>query len=234
MKPAMQPKYPWFLALVIVIGFASVTCRAQAASKPSSTTILRDGTPIPLTLKRTVSSESDQPGELVEFVLKQNLIVDSVVLLPEGTSAWGKVTAARLVDRATGRPGMLEFRLEFLKLPNGQEIPLRTVPELPSDPNQEIDPAMFVNLVNSPYAPFQHLTKEPITTVPKEMPLTLYVAADVNISDGPVALHYTGSEQADTISAHISHSGNGKSLGEIAREQRERGRIGTGMVSASQ
>lgn len=222
------------MALVMVLGFATVTCQAQAASKPSAATILRDGTPIPLTLKRTVSSESDEPGELVEFSLKQNLVAESVVLLPEGTSVWGKVIASRLVDRASGRPGMLEFRLESLKLPNGQEIPLRTVRELPSDPNQEINPEMFVNLVNSPYAPFQHFTREPITTVPKEMPLTLYVAADVNISDRPVVAHFSGYDQADTISAHISHTGNGKSLGEIAREQRERGRIRAGMISSSQ
>jgi hypothetical protein len=218
----------------MILGSAAVTCQAQAASKPSSATILRDGTPIQLTLKRTVSSESDEPGELVEFVLKQNVIADDVLLMPEGASVWGEVTASRLVDRESGRPGMVEFRLESLKLSSGQEIPLRTVRELPSDPNQEISPEMFVNLVNSPYAPFQHFTKEPITTVPKEMPLTLYVAADVNISDHAVVVRSSGPEQADTISAHISHTGNGKSLGEIAREQRERGRIGPGVISASQ
>jgi hypothetical protein len=234
MEPVMQAKGSWLLSLVLVLGFAAVTCHSQSASKPSSATILRDGTPVHLTLKRTVSSESDQPGELVEFVLKQNVVADSVVLLPEGASVWGKVTASRLVDRASGRPGMLEFRLESLKLPTGQDIPLRNIRELPSDPNQEISPEMFVNLVNSPYAPFQHFTTEPITTVPKEMPLTLYVAADVNISDHPVVAHYTNSDQADTISAHISHTGGGRSLGEIAREQRERGRIGTGVIRASQ
>ncbi len=239
MTPVFHMRSSWFLALALAFSAHAVVCRAQAATQPAvqatPAVVLHDGTPVQLKLSRTVSSESDQAGEVVEFTLKKDLVAGNTVLLPEGTSVYGLVTAARIDDRATGVGGMLEFRLESLKLQNGQEIPLRTIRQLPSDPNADIKPDMLVNLVNSPYAPFAHFNDGNITTVPKEMLLTLFVAADVSISDQPVPSKAGNSGQMDTISAHILHSNTtAKSLGEIAREQRERGKLGGGLVSGSQ
>ena len=122
-----------------------------------------------------------------------------------------------------------------LQLPNGQEIPLRTIRQLPSDPNADIKPDTLVNLVNSPYAPYAHFNDGKVTTVPKEMPLTMYVAADVTITSQPAPPRRGGALQMDSVATHIVHSNtSAMSLGDIAREERERGKIGGGMVSGSQ
>ena len=132
---------------------------------------------------------------------------------------------------------MLEFRLESIKLANGQEIPLRTIRQLPTEANADLRPETLTNLVNSPYGPFAHFTNLPIVTVPKNSLLTLYVAADVIVgsSSSMMMAAPVANSQPDSLAAHIVHGNSGtKSLGEIAREQRERGKISGGMVSGTQ
>jgi hypothetical protein len=217
------------LATVLALG-----CEMVIGQSSGSAPILPDGYPIELATGRTVSSESDNPGELVEFVVKHDVVAGNVVLLPEGASVYGKVVASRLNNRASGQVGMLEFRLESVKLSNGQEIPLRTIRALPAVANADLTPEKLTNLINSPYGPFAHFTNLPIVTVPKNTLVTLYVAADVSVGNQMVVTPYASS-QSDSLAAHIVHSNSGaKSLGEIAREQREHGKISGGMVSGTQ
>lgn len=196
--------------------------------------MLHDGTPVYLSMERTVSSQSDQAGEVVEFLLKQDLVAGNTVVLAAGTEVDGKVIASRINDRS-GAPGMLEFRIESLALANGQQIPLRTIKQLPTDANADITPEKLTNLVNSPYAPFAHFNNGSETTVPKNSPLTLYVAADVTIGNQNAVARPLSNETADTLAAHIIDRNSGaKSLGDIAREERERGKISGGMISSAQ
>jgi hypothetical protein len=221
------------LAAVLTLGFATGLCQDQAvAATPASDSVLHDGTPVHLSLVRTVSSESDQPGEVVEFLVKHPLVAGGQVVLPEGASVFGKVIAAHLDDRS-GKGGTLEFRLESIKLSNGQEIPLRTIRQLPTNANAEIKPETLTNLVNSPYAPFGHFNNGSSITVPKLSALVLYVAADVSFGNQVVAsAPALANEPSDSVATHIVQSNTGaKSLGEIAREQRERGKISGGMVT---
>lgn len=216
-----------FLALACTAGF----CQLQPAN---GAPVLRDGTPVHLAMGRTVSSGSDQPGEVVEFVVKDDVTVGDTIVLPEGSSVYGKVTAARCDDRS-GTGGMVEFQLESLKLSNGQDVPLRNIKQLPTGASADISPEKLTNLVNSPYAPFAHFNMGNETTVPKNSLLTLYVAADVAISNQVVVARPPAGSQVDSLAAHIIDKNTGaKSLGDIAREQRERGKISGGMVSSPQ
>src|ERR1035437_719829 len=87
------------LALVLAFGCAPAVCQPPATNSPAAPVVLRDGTALHLTLARTVSSESDQPGELVEFIVKENLVAGTTIILAEGSSVYGKVAASRLADR---------------------------------------------------------------------------------------------------------------------------------------
>jgi len=223
-----------FCALLAVICFVPLAVFAQAAAADNATSlqVLPDGYPVQLATGRMVSSEADQPGEIVEFLVKKAVVAGDVVLLPENTYVYGKVVASRMNNRETGQPGMVEFRLESLQLANGQQIPLRNVRQVPTDAKADVSPSALTNLVNSPYAPFAHFCNGPTITVPKNSNFTLYVAADVPIG-APSAPASTGPAQADSVAAHIVNGNPGaKSLGEIAREQRQRGKISGGMVDS--
>jgi hypothetical protein len=232
----MQSRCCLLLAAVLAVGCVASLGQSAASQCASELPVLHEGCPVDLSMGRTVSSESDQPDEIVEFVVMHDLVAGNAVILSAGSLLYGKVTASRLDDRATGRPGMVEFRLESVKLANGQAIPLRTIKELLTDANADLSPEKLTNLVNSPYAPFAHFTNGPVTTVPKNTPFTLYVAADVNVGAQPVAAApNTAIGQSDSLASRILNSHTGaKSLADIAREQRERGKISGGMVSGSQ
>lgn len=226
-----------FLAAILSLAVGTAWTQSPAPSRVSAPAdMITDGTPIHMALGRTVSSESDQAGEVVEFLVKQDVVAGSKVLLPAGSSVYGKVISSQLGDRATGKSGELEFRMESLRLANGQEIPLRTIKQLPTSANADIKPEQLTNLVNSPYAPFAHFVNGPSITVPKSSALTLYVAADVNISNLMVIAKPAPSDSgADSVASRIVNVDSGaKSLGDIAREQRERGKISGGMVSSPQ
>jgi hypothetical protein len=228
----MHARFKLVLALSLIAGTA--VAQSHAATPPSSSSaaiVLAEGTPIQLAVGRMVSSQTDQPGEIVEFVVKKDLVVSGQVVLAFNASVYGKIISSQLEDRSAGKPGFLEFRLESLKLSSGQLIPLRTVKEIPSDAGTDIKPEKLVNLVNSPYAPFAHFNNGTTTTVPKDSKLTLFVGADVTIG-GPVVAKPLPQDQAvDSVASHVVNAAGTKSLGEIAREQRERGKIAGGMVT---
>ena len=228
----MRAPFAIVLAFSLVAGTAVAQSQpaAEASSSPAAN-VLAEGTPIHFAVGRMVSSQTDQPGEIVEFVIKKDVLVGGQVVLALNTSVYGKVISSKLEDRTTGKPGSLEFRLESLKLSNGQEIPLRTVKQIPADAAAK--PEMLVNLVNSPYAPFAHFNNGTTTTVPKDARFTLFIGADVNIG-APVVAKPNQAPVVDSVASHVVNAEGTKSLGELAREQRERGKIGSGMVTTPQ
>ncbi len=231
----MHARYALILAAAMSLASAPTVLLAQAAPSTANANVLADGTPVHLVLSRMVSSETDQAGELVEFVVKKDLVVNGQVLLQENAYVYGKVVSAQLDSRDSGKPGSVEFRLESLKLTNGQEIPLRTVKQIPSGAGSDIKPESLTNLVNSPYAPFAHFNNGSTCTVPKDSRLTLYVAGDVAIGQAVVGKPVTQEPAADSVATRIVDSGgSSKALGDVAREQRDRGKIGGGMVSSPQ
>ncbi|ABF39797.1 hypothetical protein Acid345_0792 [Candidatus Koribacter versatilis Ellin345] len=230
----MHARYAVILAAAMSLASAPTVLPAQAPPAAPAN-VLADGTPVHLVLARMVSSETDQPGELVEFVVKKDVQLNGKVLLPENAYVYGKVVAAQLDNREAGKAGSVEFRLESLKLTSGQEIPLRTIRQIPSGAGSDIKPESLTNLVNSPYAPFAHFNNGMTCTVPKDSMLTLYVSGDVAIGQAAVAKQVTQEPAEDSVASRIVDTAKpGKSLGDIAREQRDRGKIGGGMVSSPQ
>ena len=65
-----------------------------AATHPASRFVLEDGTPIKLVLGETISSADAVVGQLVSFEVVEDILVDGVVVVPKGGTAWATVTAA--------------------------------------------------------------------------------------------------------------------------------------------
>lgn len=227
------------LISILIASSAAGVCQSAApgvaAGQAVSSGTIPDGTPIRMRVIRMVSSESDQSGEQVEFEVLENVTVGGVTIAAVGSSVWGKVSEARPADHGTNRPGTLEIHVDGVKLPSGQMVPLRNLKQLPMEADAEVTPEQLTNLVNSPYGPFARFTRSPEVTIPKNTPITLYVAADVPMNSAPVAapLAQTNPDAASGTVADrvVGGGGSTRSLGDIAREQRRRGAIGNGMTS---
>ncbi len=229
------------IASLLVLAFwpSQVFSQSTPASQgqaPVYAPVISDGTPVRLRLIRMVSSESDQPGEQVEFELLDNVIAGNAVALPAGSSVWGRVTASAPATTTSNRRGVLEIRLEGLRLANGQIVPLRNLKQLPTDASSNINPESLMDLVNSPSGPLSRFTRLPEVTIPKNTMITLYVAADVPVGAPPPKAHGLAAPLPDSASGTVADRIVGKgsntvSLGDVARQQRDRGVIGTGLAN---
>jgi hypothetical protein len=80
------------------------------------------GLTMPVTLQTAVSTDVARPGDTVQATLSQNVnLGDSVI--PAGSTVIGNVTDAKS-GGFLGRSGMLTFKFNRLRLPNGQEVPM--------------------------------------------------------------------------------------------------------------
>lgn len=98
-----------------------VTVRSEDATKPASqdqTMVIPQGTVIPVSLDKTLSSATDRQGGPVTVTVRS--AYDGDAELPRGTKIGGVVSA---VQRAgDGQPGMLDLSFREVLLPNGQRV----------------------------------------------------------------------------------------------------------------
>jgi hypothetical protein len=83
----------------------------RAAAPQATRFVLEDGTPIKLVLGETISSADAVVGQLVSFEVVEDILVDGVVVVPKGGTAWATVTAAEHKKRM-GRGGKLDLNID--------------------------------------------------------------------------------------------------------------------------
>ena len=89
-----------------------------------------DGMPVPVRLKADIRSNQVQPGDRVDFEVARSVTVQGLVAIPEGSVAWGAVQSVR-------RDKEIKFDVQGMRLPNLQEIKLRSVPQKTSNPGRD-------------------------------------------------------------------------------------------------
>jgi hypothetical protein len=90
---------------------------------------LPDSTRISVRLVGGVDSESAKVGQLLQFVVMNDVVVDDAVLIKRDTVVVGEVVRARRVHWGfTHRRPRLAFRFRYTTAVNGQAITLRSTP----------------------------------------------------------------------------------------------------------
>src|SRR5262245_44748682 len=90
---------------------------------------LRDSTRVLGQPVRRITSESAQVGQLLQFVVMNDVIVDDAVMIRRDTVVVGEVVRARRVHWGfTHRKPRLAFRFRYTTAVNGQTITLRSTP----------------------------------------------------------------------------------------------------------
>ena len=85
-------------------------------------------TVISVMLTEEISSKKISKGSPVPLVLKENLIVNDVIIAPAGTEVVGTVTKSS-GNGFFGKSGDLKFSIDYFKTINGVKIPLKYVAE---------------------------------------------------------------------------------------------------------
>jgi len=153
-----------------------------ARTKPALEFGLTEDTPVRLRLGRTISSESEQTGNKVDFEVLEAVKVGDVVVIAQGATAIATVTEAK-PKRRMGKGGKLDVNIDSVQLVNGQKVALRAVKNTQGGSHTGAMTGAIVatSIVFFPAAPFFLFMKGKDITIPKGTEITAYVAADTEL-----------------------------------------------------
>jgi hypothetical protein len=180
------------------------TAGAQDSAWASSQFILLDGTPVKLKINRSVSSGSATVGEEVDFAVQEDVAINSVVVIPKGSMAIGKVTEA-VPKRRMGRAGKLEIVLDYVRLADTEKATVRAVKDAKG---QNRKGGMTVGIVATgllfwPAAPLFLLMHGKDITVPQGAEVTAYVNGDQKLEAARFAPKNSAVETVATTAAPV-------------------------------
>ena len=116
----------------------SAPSNAGAAPSPDKLVLVQN-TPVHLAFAADVSSKTASVGDKIPLILAEDLMVDDVVLVKQGTPASGRIIQVDKTGLA-GQPGDLTFQADSLDV-NGTSVKLRGTVFLEGDakpPNAEV------------------------------------------------------------------------------------------------
>ncbi len=113
-------------AILILAFFLPVLSKAQDSTKAT----LSGGTVVTVQLLQDVSSSSANTGDVLMFETAEPVMVADKTTVPKGTKVTGRVIEAAK-RKGMGKPGKLNFSIDYLNLPNGKTVKLTS--ELKAD-----------------------------------------------------------------------------------------------------
>jgi hypothetical protein len=144
-----------------------------------------DGTPVQLRSTEAVSSASAKTGDIIDFKVLENVVLNGEIRIAQGSSAQGTVTLAE-PKKWAGRAGRLEIAINYVSMPNGDKLPLRATKEISGGGHGGAVTGAVIGsaLVFWPAAPFFLMIKGKDITIPKGTEVMAYI---VN-PDTPIAV----------------------------------------------
>jgi hypothetical protein len=85
----------------------------QESQKPL-VLVLKEGTEIKLKFAQRVTSRTTRPGQMIEFVVAEPVVVDGVTLIKQGARSIGYVAETESAG-ANGKGGTMEIRMEAVR-----------------------------------------------------------------------------------------------------------------------
>jgi hypothetical protein len=85
---------------------------------------IKEGTPVILSLEKSVDSSQANVGDLVDFIVTRDVKVNDTIVIRVGTHARGEVTSVE-GSGAVGKPGKISVAVKNVKAVDGTDVPLR-------------------------------------------------------------------------------------------------------------
>ncbi|MFZ0409941.1 MAG: hypothetical protein WAL51_00380, partial [Candidatus Acidiferrales bacterium] len=166
---------------------ATAITPVQPADAPRDETpvrgfVLEDGTPVHLVLSENLSSADAVTGQTVEFEVVDDVIVNGLLVIPRGSTAWATVTDAEH-KRRMGRAGKLDLNIDKVRLGDGEKALLRAVKDMKAGGHTGamVGAMVATSLVVWPAAPLFLLMHGKDVTIPKGTDITAFVQGDVTL-----------------------------------------------------
>lgn len=85
--------------------------------------VLKAGTSIPLETASMIQSDLVTVGQIIDFIVRQDVVANDIVVIPRGSIAKGQVMRAER-PKAIGREGFVEIQIKSVTATDGQEVML--------------------------------------------------------------------------------------------------------------
>ena len=207
-----------------------------AAQQTAAKFVLEADTPVKLVLSETISSADERVGNLVNFEVVEDVMVNGVVVIPRGSNAWATVTVAEPKKRM-GRGGKLDINIDKVRLADGEKVLLRAVKGGKGGGHQGamVGAMVATSLVVWPAAPFFLLMHGKDITIPKGNQITAFIQGDAVLDPAkftPEALNPKAAPQRTPVATPVAENSSGpgqitavppqqESLGDYARKLNE-------------
>jgi len=144
--------------------------------------MLEDNTPVHLVLSDNLSSASATTGQTISFEVSEDVLVDSLVVVPRGSLAWGTVTDAQ-AKRRLGRAGHLDVNIDKVRLADGEKVLLSATSHAKGASHTAAMTAGIVvtSLVVWPAAPFFLFMHGHDVTIPKGTKIEAFINGDATL-----------------------------------------------------
>lgn len=178
---------------VSVVG-NEATPKSPLASTPATNTasdavesapkgfVLEDATPVHLVLSENLSSATAITGQTVEFEVVDDIVVNDLLVIPHGSTAWATITDAEH-KKHLGRGGKLDLNIDKVRLADGEKALLRGVKDTQGGGHTGAMTGAIVatSLVIWPAAPFFLFMHGKDINIPKGTQITAFVQGDVRL-----------------------------------------------------
>jgi hypothetical protein len=165
--------------LLTIILIVALAIPAFATPQTATKFVLEDGTPVKLVLGDTISSADERVGNLVNFEVVEDVLVNGTVVIPRGSNAWATVTVAEPKKRM-GRGGKLDINIDKVRLADGEKVLLRAVKGVQGGGHQGamVGAMVATSLLVWPAAPFFLLMHGKDITIPTGNQVTAFIQGD--------------------------------------------------------
>jgi hypothetical protein len=119
----------WRIGLFVSANTLLLAALVGAQQPTTKVVTLADDTPVRMYLKDDLSSKKNNVNDPVHFQVRQDILVDGIVVIPAGTVVLGHVLEVRRSGFA-GRSGSVQFGVDSMKAPDGTTVLLRGSPKL--------------------------------------------------------------------------------------------------------
>lgn len=139
---------------------------------------LEDGTTVRLVLSQNLSLGDAFTGQIVEFAVVDDVLVNDLLVIKHGSIASAMVTDAKL-KKCMGRSGKLDLNIHNVRLADGDQVLLRAFKDGkgPGHPGATIATSLLV----WPAAPFYLLIHARESMIPKGTNISAFVHGNVTL-----------------------------------------------------
>jgi hypothetical protein len=162
---------------------AAVAPPASAPTAPKGF-VLEDGTPVHLVLSENLSSADAVTGQTVQFEVVDDVVVNGLLVIPHGATAWATITDAEH-KRRMGRAGKLDLNIDKVRLADGEKAMLRAVKDAKGGGHTGamVGAMVATSLVVWPAAPLFLLMHGKDVTIPKGTNISAFIQGDVTLDE---------------------------------------------------